>query len=82
VKDSERKFLCIRFFSEFKIKMTELKHDVDHLSAACEELRSSKRFAELLAVILILGNEINGADSGATVDGFTLDSLSKLSEVG
>lgn len=62
--------------------MAELKHDVDNLCAACEELRSSKRFAGLLAVILVLGNDINGVEGGATVDGFTLDSLSKLSEVG
>lgn len=82
VKDSERKLICMRFFSEFQIKMAELKQDVDHLCAACEELRSSKRFAELLAVILVLGNDINGVDGGATVDGFTVDSLSRLSEVG
>jgi hypothetical protein len=59
--------------------MAELKYDVDHLSAACEELRKSKRFSELLAVILLLVNDINGVEGGAT--GFTLDSLSKLSEV-
>ena len=79
VKDSEKKFLCIIFFSEFQIKMAELKYDVDHLCAACEELRKSKRFSELLAVILLLVNDINGVEGGTT--GFTLDSLSKLSEV-
>lgn len=81
MQDSEKKFRCIIFLSEFQVKMTELKYDVDHLCAACKELRTSKRFSELLALILLLVNDINCMDGGATVDGFTLDSLSKLSEV-
>jgi hypothetical protein len=62
--------------------MTELKYDVDQLRAACKELKTSKTFLELLAFILRLVNEINyGVEGCATVEGFTLDSLSKLSEV-
>jgi hypothetical protein len=81
MQDSEKKFRCLIFFSDFKVKMAELKYDVDHLCAACKELRASKRFSELLAVILRLVNDINCMDGGATVDGFTLESLLKLSEV-
>jgi hypothetical protein len=82
VVDYENKFLCLIFLSEFQIKMAELKYDVDQLRAACKELRTSKSFSELLAFILRLVNEINyGVDGCATVEGFTLDSLSKLSEV-
>lgn len=81
MQDSERKFRCIIFFAEFEGKMAELKHDVDRLCAACKELRTSKRFPALLAIILQLVNDINCMDGGSTVDGFTLDSLSKLNEV-
>lgn len=82
LKDSEKKFQCVIFLAEFQSKMNELKWDVDHLSAACEELKTSKRFHSLLAMILDLVNQINtGGETGKTCDGFTLDSLSKLSEV-
>ena len=82
VVDYDSKFLCLIFLSEFQIKMAELKYDVDQLRAACKELRTSKSFSELLAFILRLVNEINyGVDGCASVEGFTLDSLSKLSEV-
>jgi len=61
--------------------MNELKWDVDHLGAACQELRASKRFHTLLAMILELVNEINtGGEGGASAVGFTLESLTKLSE--
>ena len=82
VVDYEKKFLCLIFLSEYQIKMTELKYDVDQLRAACKELKTSKTFPELLAFILRLVNEINyGVEGCATVEGFTMDSLSKLSEV-
>jgi hypothetical protein len=82
LKDSDKKFQCIIFLSEFGHKMKELKYDVDHLSAACEQLRSSKRFRTLLQTILILVNKINtGEEGGAIADGFTLDTLAKLNEV-
>jgi hypothetical protein len=46
--------------------------------AACKESRNPKQFSELLAVILLLVNDINGVEGGV---GFILDSPSKLSEV-
>ena len=82
LKDCEKKFQSIIFLAEFKSKMNDLKWDVDHLGAACEELKTSKRFQTLLAMILELVNKINtGDEGGATAAGFTLDSLTKLSEV-
>lgn len=82
LKDSDKKFQSIIFLAEFQNKMSELKWDVDHLSAACHQLRTSKRFQTLLAMILRLVNRINtGGEGGANADGFTLDSLTKLSEV-
>ena len=81
--DSEEKFQCMIFISEFQGKMAELKWDVSHLSAACKELRASNRFKMLLAMILTLVNKINsiGEDDAAIAHGFSLDSLSKLGEV-
>lgn len=83
LKDCEKKFQSIIFMSEFQGKLAELKWDVGHLSAACEELRTSKRFQMLLAIILRLVNIINsgGDDNASVANGFSLDSLSKLGEV-
>jgi len=82
LKDSDKKFQCIIFLSQFGNKMKELKWDVDHLSAACKQLRTSKRFSTLLKMILTLVNKINtGEDGGAIADGFTLNTLVKLNEV-
>eukprot|EP00985_Skeletonema_marinoi_P013815 scaffold6903_cov119-Skeletonema_marinoi.AAC.7 len=81
LKDSDKKFQCIIFLSQFGNKMKELKWDVDHLSAACKQLRTSKRFSTLLKMILTLVNKINtGEDGGAVADGFTLNTLVKLNE--
>lgn len=85
LKDSEKKFQSIIFLAEFQSKMAELKWDVDSLCSACEEMKSSKRWKTLLAMILVLVNKINNGDEdvkpSAIANGFTLDSLSKLSEV-
>lgn len=82
LKDSDKKFQCIIFLSDFGNKLKELKWDVDHLKAACEQLKSSTRFRSLLKMILILVNKINtGDEGGAIADGFTLETLAKLNEV-
>ena len=83
LKDSEKKLQSMIFTSEFQAKMAELKWDVHHLSAACEELRTSERFKMLLAMTLMLVNKINSSDEDETsvAHGFSLDALSKLDEV-
>lgn len=82
LKDGEKKFRSLIFLREYQTKITELKSSVDHLNAACEELRTSEKFKNLLAMILTLVNKINtGGEKGPVAEGFTLDSLSKLSEV-
>ncbi|KAL7538804.1 hypothetical protein ACHAXR_008805 [Thalassiosira sp. AJA248-18] len=81
LSDGDKKFHGMIFLAEFQSKITELKSNVDHVVTACDELQTSKRFKALLAIILKLVNRINnGSGGGAIVDGFTLDSLSKLSE--
>lgn len=81
VNDSEKRFRCIIFMAEFKQKMKDMKWDIDNLGNACEELKSSKRLQSLLAIVLKLVNEINTGGQGNMAAGFTLDTLSKLSEV-
>lgn len=83
LEDSEKKLQSMIFISEFQIRMDELKWDVGHLSAACEELRTSTRFKMLLAMILMIVNKINSSaeDDETIAHGFSLDSLSKLCEV-
>lgn len=83
LEDSEKKLQSMIFISEFQGKMAELKWDIDHLSAACEELRTSTRFKMLLAMILMIVNKINSSDEDdeTIAHGFSLDSLAKLCEV-
>lgn len=82
LKESEKKFQCIIFMAEFASKLSDIKYEVDNLIAACSELKSSKRWETLLAMILVLVNKINVGDEDGKkkADGFTLESLSKLSE--
>ena len=86
LKESEKKFQCIIFMAELQSKLSDIKYEVDNLIAACSELKTSKRWETLLKMILVLVNKINIGDeetsSGKKADGFTLESLSKLSEVG
>ena len=81
VNDSAKKLQCMIFLAEFKTKMKELKWEIDILGAACEELKSSKRFRALLGMILKLVNQINTGGKGKMATGFTLDTLSRIGEV-
>ena len=83
LKDSERKFQGMIFMAEFPSKLSDIKYEVDNLIAACAELNDSERFQTLLAMVLVLVNKINIGDedpNNKKAQGFTLESLSKLSE--
>ena len=79
---AHEKFECMLFKYQFDNKLKELMQGVTTLINACEEVQKSVRLRKLMAMILMLGNQINTGGSGRMAQGFTLDALLKLDEVG
>ena len=81
VEKADKKFECMLFKYQFDHKLTELMEGVNTLINACEEVQKSVRLRKLMAMILMLGNQINTGGTGRMAQGFTLDALLKLDEV-
>ncbi|KAL7542696.1 hypothetical protein ACHAXR_011993, partial [Thalassiosira sp. AJA248-18] len=80
VEMADEKFECMLFKYQFDIKLKELMDGVTTLINSCEEVQKSVRLRKLMAMILMLGNQINTGGSGTMAQGFTLDALLKLDE--
>lgn len=78
---ADEKFDAMIFKFQFDSKLNELMDGVTILINACEEVQKSVRLRKLMAMILMLGNQINTGGSGTMAQGFTLDALLKLDEV-
>jgi len=48
-------------------------------TAACEEVRQSKKFAQILELILLLGNYMNSGSRNGQAFGFEISFLTKVS---
>ena len=48
-------------------------------TAACEEVKKSKKFARMLELILLLGNYMNSGSRNAQAYGFEMSFLTKVS---
>lgn len=81
VEMADKKFECMLFKYQFDHKLNELMEGVTTLINACEEVQKSVRLRKLMAMILMLGNQINTGGTGRVAHGFTLDALLKLDEV-
>lgn len=57
----------------------DIKPDIVAGTAACEEVRTSKKFAKILELILLLGNYMNSGSKNEQAYGFEFSFLSKLS---
>ena len=77
---ANEKFDCMLFKYQFDNKLRELNQGVTTLTNACEEVMTSARLRKLMAMILMLGNQINTGGSGRMAQGFSLDALLKLDE--
>ncbi|XP_045508734.1 protein diaphanous isoform X9 [Colias croceus] len=58
--------------------ISEVKPDIVSGTAACEEVRSSKKFAKILELLLLLGNYMNTGSNNAGAYGFEISFLTKL----
>lgn len=71
--------LC--WLHEYREKMEGLEPDVEDVTAALKDLKESKNFAELLKIVLAVGNYMYGGSFRGGAAGFKLDALNKLADV-
>ncbi|XP_062380249.1 protein diaphanous homolog 1 [Sardina pilchardus] len=69
---------AILFRLQFEEQLNNLKPDVVAVSAACEEMRQSKAFSQLLELILLVGNYMNAGSRNGKAFGFSISYLCKL----
>lgn len=66
----------------FKLCMADMvqdvKPDIVAGTAACEEIRSSKKFAKILELVLLVGNYMNSGSKNGMAFGFEISYLTKL----
>lgn len=69
--------------TSFKMKFQELvqdiKPDIVSATAACEELKKSRKFSMVLKLVLVIGNYMNAGSRNAQAIGFEINFLPKLS---
>ncbi|XP_032293909.1 protein diaphanous isoform X1 [Drosophila virilis] len=56
----------------------DIKPDIVAGTAACEEIRNSKKFSKILELILLLGNYMNSGSKNEAAFGFEISYLTKL----
>ncbi|KAM4621830.1 protein diaphanous homolog 1 [Polymixia lowei] len=78
VKRLKPRLNAILFKLQFEEQLNNIKPDVVSVTAACEELRKSQTFAQLLQIILVVGNYMNAGSRNAKAFGFTISYLCKL----
>jgi len=69
------------FLNSFQNIYGHLASSMADLASACLFLRESGRIEKLLALILYVGNYLNGGTSRGRADGFDVDTLTKLSKL-
>jgi hypothetical protein len=81
IRDASEKFDCMLFRVQFDSHLKEIMDAIQVVERACNEVRSSEKLREIMALILTLVNEINTGGDGNEAIGFSLDALLKLNEV-
>ncbi|XP_039752772.1 protein diaphanous isoform X2 [Pararge aegeria] len=68
----------LAFREHYSEIISELKPDIVSGTAACEEVISSRKFAKILELLLLLGNYMNTGSNNAGAYGFEISFLTKL----
>ncbi|XP_065358658.1 protein diaphanous [Calliphora vicina] len=68
----------LNFKLTFADLMQDIKPDVVAGTAACEEVRNSKKFSKILELILLMGNYMNSGMKNDPAFGFEISYLTKL----
>ncbi|XP_030027501.2 formin-2 isoform X2 [Manduca sexta] len=73
---------CFMFQADFEDSISTTMHKLDNLKHTCEFLTTSESLKKLFAIILTLGNYMNGGNGQrGQADGFGLEILAKLKDV-
>merc|ERR1719232_454585 len=78
IQNAKDKIDFMLFMKQFQFQFDEINDQIEKISAACTEVRSSSQLRKLMAIILTLGNQINTGGDGNIAIGFSLDALLKL----
>lgn len=79
VKRLKPRLSAILFRLQFEEQINNVKPDIVSVTAACEELIKSDNFAQLLQIILLVGNYMNAGSRNAKAFGFSISYLCKVS---
>ncbi|TDH66243.1 hypothetical protein CCR75_001835 [Bremia lactucae] len=71
---------CLVYKSSFTSRSADLSLSVANLQKAAEEVKGSRLLKTLLAMVLKLGNTLNGSGEENEIKGFTVDSLLRLGQ--
>lgn len=63
---------------QLEIELEEQKPELHILKRAVSELRGNHKFKEMLCIVLVMGNTLNGTSFRGGAVGFRLASLSKV----
>nr|XP_008107214.1 PREDICTED: protein diaphanous homolog 1 isoform X2 [Anolis carolinensis] len=69
---------AILFKLQFSEQVENIKPQIVSVTAACEEVRKSENFSNLLSIILLVGNYMNSGSMNAGAFGFNISFLCKL----
>ncbi|XP_048510372.1 protein diaphanous isoform X3 [Athalia rosae] len=68
----------LSFMLHYEELVQDVKPDIVAGTAACEEVKVSKKFAKILELILLLGNYMNSGSKNGQAFGFEISFLTKL----
>ncbi|XP_039185765.1 protein diaphanous homolog 3 isoform X3 [Crotalus tigris] len=71
---------AILFKLQFEEQVNNTKPEIMAVSTACEEIKQSRGFSQLLELVLLMGNYMNAGSRNAQTFGFNLCSLCKLKD--
>lgn len=68
----------LSFMLRYEELVQDVKPDIVAATAACEEVKNSKKFARILELILLLGNYMNSGSKNGQAFGFEISFLTKV----
>jgi len=80
IPDLDKKIDQLLFKSTYGAKLAEIKVDLENVSKAIVEVKSSKLLIGLLKHILAIGNFLNYGSNTGSANGFSLDVIEKLKD--
>eukprot|EP01123_Difflugia_compressa_P011560 TRINITY_DN4673_c0_g2_i1.p1 TRINITY_DN4673_c0_g2~~TRINITY_DN4673_c0_g2_i1.p1 ORF type:complete len:398 (+),score=59.05 TRINITY_DN4673_c0_g2_i1:89-1282(+) len=81
IPDLDTRLECWQFKLSFSQKYSDILQRHEELLAACREIKSSKKFATILEVVLCVGNFLNYNSNRGGAWGYRLDSLLRLGDI-